>query len=79
MANVLLDWLDRAPLVDDVDRHNARVTQLLLLFMTISIPATFAISFFFVPRPKIHSDVLQPKLVASLVMSQLIALCEDLK
>jgi len=75
MANVLFDWLDRAPLVDDVDRRNARVIQLLLLFMAVSIPATFASAFIFWPQLKTQLGDLKPDQMVSIVMSQLIALC----
>ena len=42
MLRSFLRWLDRAPIEDPVDRRNARVIQLLLLFLGVTIPATLA-------------------------------------
>src|SRR5687768_1851298 len=42
MPNLILRWLDRVPIVDVVDRRNARVIQVLLLFLAITVPATVA-------------------------------------
>ena len=40
--NGFLNWLRSAPIADDVDRHNAPVMQLLLLFYGLLLPANWA-------------------------------------
>lgn len=42
MLDSVLRWLDSAPIVDSVDRRNARVIQVLLLFLAVTIPLTVA-------------------------------------
>ncbi|MEB1610519.1 signal transduction histidine kinase [Xanthomonas campestris] len=42
MPSPILRWLDRLPIADAVDRRNARVIQVLLLFLALTIPATMA-------------------------------------
>lgn len=42
MISSFLRWLDRVPIEDPVDRRNARVMQVLLLFLGITIPAMIA-------------------------------------
>jgi signal transduction histidine kinase len=39
MPNSVLRWLDRVPIDDVVDRRNARVIQVLLLFLAVTVPA----------------------------------------
>lgn len=68
------DWLGRAPLVDEVDRRNARVIQLLLLFLAVTIPATLVIALV-LAWPQLRAQPVQPGLVISLSMSLLIGVC----
>lgn len=42
MLDSVLRWLDSAPIADSVDRRNARVIQVLLLFLAVTIPLTVA-------------------------------------
>ncbi|CTP90955.1 hypothetical protein XTPLMG728_2745 [Xanthomonas translucens pv. poae] len=74
MVKALVNWFDRAPVVDEVDRRNVRVIQLLLLFLAITIPATFAVA---LPLawPQLQGRAVPPGLVVSLAMSLLIAVC----
>ncbi len=70
----LLRWLDRAPLVDEVDRRNARVIQLLMLFLAVTIPATIALALVLV-WPQLRGQVFPWRLAISFGMSLLIAAC----
>ncbi len=74
MVRALLNWFDRAPVVDEVDRRNVRVIQLLLLFLAITIPATFAVAVT-LAWPQLRGRAVPPGLVVSLAMSLLIAVC----
>ncbi|QNH14665.1 ATP-binding protein [Xanthomonas sp. SI] len=74
MVRALLNWFDRAPVVDEVDRRNVRVIQLLLLFLAITIPATFAVALT-LAWPQLSGRAVPPGMVVSLTMSLLIALC----
>ncbi|WP_237649852.1 sensor histidine kinase [Xanthomonas translucens] len=69
-----MNWFDRAPVVDEVDRRNVRVIQLLLLFLAITIPATFAVAVT-LAWPQLRGRAVPPGLVVSLAMSLLIAVC----
>ncbi|WP_369977574.1 sensor histidine kinase [Xanthomonas bundabergensis] len=74
MVRTLLNWFDRVPVVDEVDRRNVRVIQLLLLFLAITIPATFAVALT-LAWPQLRGRAMPPGMVVSLAMSLLIALC----
>ncbi|MBB4129832.1 HAMP domain-containing sensor histidine kinase [Xanthomonas sp. 3075] len=74
MTNALLRWFDRAPIVDEVDRRNARVIQILLLFLAITIPAVTAVALT-LAWPQLQGRAPPPGLVVSLTMSLLIAVC----
>ncbi|MXV07894.1 MULTISPECIES: sensor histidine kinase [Xanthomonas] len=68
------NWLGRAPLLDEVDRRNARVIQLLLLFLAVTIPATIAVAVV-LAWPQLRGQPLPPGMVVSLGMSLLIGVC----
>ncbi|WP_244667324.1 HAMP domain-containing sensor histidine kinase [Xanthomonas sp. D-109] len=74
MAKAFWNWLGRAPLLDEVDRRNARVIQLLLLFLAVTIPATLVIALL-LAWPQLRGQPVQPGLVISLSMSLLIGVC----
>lgn len=74
MAKAFWNWLGRAPLLDEVDRRNARVIQLLLLFLAVTIPATLVIALV-LAWPQLRGQPVQPGLVISLSMSLLIGVC----
>lgn len=67
-------WLGRAPLTDEVDRRNARVIQLLLLFLAVTIPATLVVALV-LAWPQLRGHAVPPGLVVSLTMSLLIGVC----
>ncbi|MBB4128634.1 signal transduction histidine kinase [Xanthomonas translucens] len=67
-------WLGRAPLTDEVDRRNARVIQLLLLFLAVTIPATLVVVLV-LAWPQLRGQAVPPGLVVSLTMSLLIGVC----
>ncbi len=52
MWNRVLTWLGSAPIADEVDRRNAPVMQLLLLFYGIALPANWAWHLSSRPIPK---------------------------
>ncbi|TAA37083.1 sensor histidine kinase [Pseudoxanthomonas winnipegensis] len=68
------EWLGRAPLLDEVDRRNARVIQLLLLFLAVTIPATIVIALV-LAWPQLRGQAVPPGMVVSLGMSLLIGVC----
>lgn len=74
MAKAFWNWLGRAPLVDEVDRRNARVIQLLLLFLAVTIPATLVVVLV-LAWPQLREQPVPPGLVVSLTMSLLIGVC----
>ncbi|MCW0438237.1 sensor histidine kinase [Xanthomonas sacchari] len=74
MAKAFWNWLGRAPLVDEVDRRNARVIQLLLLFLAVTIPATIVVAVV-LAWPELRGQPLPPGMLISLTMSLLIGVC----
>ncbi len=59
MWNRVLTWLGSAPIADEVDRRNAPVMQLLLLFYGIALPANWAWHLSSRPIPKPSSACAQ--------------------
>lgn len=74
MVKSFWTWLGRAPLTDEVDRRNARVIQLLLLFLAVTIPATLVVALV-LAWPQLRGQAVPPGLVVSLTMSLLIGVC----
>jgi signal transduction histidine kinase len=74
MVRALLNWFDQAPVVDEVDRRNGRVIQLLLLFLAITIPAVLTVSLVLV-WPQLRGRAVPFGMTISLAMSLGIALC----
>ncbi|KAB7770583.1 sensor histidine kinase [Xanthomonas maliensis] len=74
MANAFWNWLGRAPLADEVDRRNARVIQLLLLFLAVTIPATIVLALV-LAWPQLRGHPVPPGMIISLAMSLLIGAC----
>jgi len=73
MYRPFLRWLDRAPVPGPVDQRNARVIQILLLFLGITVPAT--VGFAIVASwPMLRSEGVPWQLVVSLSMSLSIGL-----
>lgn len=73
MPNLILRWLDRVPIVDVVDRRNARVIQALLLFLAITVPATLAFGIA-MTWSTLSREPVAPGLVISLSFSLAIAI-----
>jgi signal transduction histidine kinase len=73
MPNLFLRWLDRVPIVDVVDRRNARVIQVLLLFLAITVPATVAFSVA-MSWSELSRAPVEPALIISLGFSLSIAI-----
>lgn len=74
MAHAFWRWFDRAPLLDEVDRRNARVIQLLLLFLVVTIPVML-VAALVLAWPQLQGRPPPAGMVASLAMSLLIAVC----
>lgn len=73
MYRPFLRWLDRAPVSGPVDQRNARVIQILLLFLGITVPAT--VGFAIVASwPMLRSGGLPWQIMVSLAMSLSIGL-----
>lgn len=65
MWNRILTWLGSAPVADEVDRRNAPVMQLLLLFYGIALPANWAWHLSSRPIPKGWTIVLVLDLITA--------------
>ncbi len=65
MWNRVLTWLGSAPIADEVDRRNAPVMQLLLLFYGIALPANWAWHLSSRPIPKGWTIVLVLDLITA--------------
>jgi signal transduction histidine kinase len=65
MWHRVLTWLHRAPITDEVDRRNAPVLQLLLLFYGIALPANWAWHLSSRPIPKGWTIVLVLDLITA--------------
>lgn len=65
MLNGVIHWLRSAPITDEVDRRNAPVMQLLLLFYGIALPANWAWHLSSRPIPKGWTIVLVLDLITA--------------